>query len=136
MLGSTEPVSYTYDALYRMKTLKDAALNTTSYFYNGAGYLAQVIYPGAQATPPTVMLAAGTKDTVSFPAYDSDGNRLSRTDGNNVTTTYAYDDDDGLTTKNVTWTTLDQAGIRQAISIATNKLNVSDAFLSTTSVTA
>ena len=146
--GSTEPVSYTYDALYRMKTLKDAALNTTSYFYNPAGYLAQVVYPGAQATPPTAPLTPGTRDTTSFTSYDGAGNLLSRTDGNNVTTsytyndpeslltditypsgtignvhfaydaygrrssmtdgtggqTYAYDDDDALTTKKVTWT--------------------------------
>jgi len=94
------------------------------------------------------MLAAGTKDTMTFPSYDGDGNQLSRTDGNNVTTayayadpesrltdvtysagtignvhyaydaygrrsqmtdgtggqTYAYDDGDALTQKNVTWT--------------------------------
>ena len=55
--GSTEPVSYTYDALYWMTTLKDAAQNTTSYFYNPAGYLAQVVYPSAQATLPTVRVA-------------------------------------------------------------------------------
>ena len=94
------------------------------------------------------MLAVGTKDTVSFPSYDGDGNLLSRTDGNGITTTYtyadpesrltditypagtigsvhyaydtygrrsqmtdgtggqtyAYDDEDALTQKNVTWT--------------------------------
>jgi len=90
--GSTEPVSYTYDALYRQATLKDAAGNTTSYFYNPAGYLAQVVCPGAQATPPTAPLAAGTKDTTSFTSYDGKGDMLSRVDGNNVTTTYAYND--------------------------------------------
>ncbi len=88
--GSTEPVSYTYDPQYRVKTLKDAAGNTTSYFYNVAGYLAQVVYPGAGT--PTAPLTAGTKDTVSFPGYDGAGNVLSRTDGNNVTTGYAYND--------------------------------------------
>ena len=90
--GSTEPASYTYDALYRMSTLVDGGGNTTSYFYNPAGYLAQIVYPGAQTTPPTAPLAAGTKDTVSFTSYDGKGDVLSRTDGNNAATTYTYND--------------------------------------------
>ena len=146
--GSTEPVSYAYDALYRLSKLTDGGGSTTSYFYNAAGYLAQVVYPGAGT--PTAPLSAGTPDTVSFPSYDGAGNVLSRTDGNNVTTgytyndpesrltdvtypsgsigpvhyaydsygrrssmtdgtggqTYAYDDDNALTQKNVTWTGL------------------------------
>ncbi len=144
--GSTEPVSYIYDSQYRLKTLTDGGGGTTSYFYNPAGYLAQVVYPGAGT--PTAPLTAGTKDTTSFTNYNGAGNVLSRTDGNNVTTgytyadpqslltditypsgtigsvhyaydpygrrsamtdgtgsqTYAYDDTDDLTTKNVTWT--------------------------------
>ena len=146
--GSTEPVSYSYDAQYRQKTLTDGGGHVTSYFYNAAGYLAQVVYPGAQTTPPTTPLAAGTRDTTSFPSYDGAGHLLTRVDGNNVATTYtyadpqslltditypsgtigavhlaydaygrrsamtdgtggqtyAYDDDDALTTKSVTWT--------------------------------
>jgi len=90
--GSTEPVAYTYDALYRVKTLQDAALNTTSYFYTPLGGLAQVVYPGAQATPPAAPLTAGTKDTISFTSYDNDGNPLTRVDGRNQITTYAYAD--------------------------------------------
>ena len=90
--GSTEPVTYAYDALYRLSTLKDAANHTTSYFYNAAGYLYQTVYPGAQATPPAVPLAAGSPDTTTYPTYDADGNLLSRTDGNNKTTTYIYSD--------------------------------------------
>ena len=96
--GSTEPVSYTYDALYRMSTLKDAADSTTSYFYNAAGYLAQIVYPGAQTTPPTAPLTAGHADTTSFTSYDGAGNRLTRVDGNNVTTTYSYNDPESLLT--------------------------------------
>ena len=90
--GSTEPVSYTYDALYRMTTLKDAALNTTNYFYNPAGYLAQVVYPGAQTMPPTAPLASGHADTTSFTSYDGAGHLLTRVDGRNQTTTYTYND--------------------------------------------
>ena len=90
--GSSEPVSYAYDAMYRLKTLTDGGGHTTSYFYNPAGYLSQLVYPGAQTSPPTAPLAAGTADTVTFPAYDADGNTLARVDGNNVTTTYTYSD--------------------------------------------
>lgn len=57
-----------------------------------AGYLSQVVYPGAQVNPPTAPLAAGTADTMTFPSYDADGNALSRVDGRNQTTTYAYSD--------------------------------------------
>ena len=96
--GSTEPVNYTYDACYRLKTLTDAANNTTSYFYNPAGYLLQIVYPGAQSTPPTAPLAMGAKDTLAFPAYDADGNRIARVDGNNITTTYTYADPESLLT--------------------------------------
>ena len=96
--GSTEPVSYTYDALYRLKTLTDGGGHTTSYFYNPAGYPAQIVYPGAQATPPVSPLAAGSRDTVSFPTYDGAGNLLSRVDGNNVTTSYVYNDPESLLT--------------------------------------
>ena len=78
--GSTEPVTYTYDGLYRLKTLTDATSHVTSYFYNTVGYLYQVVSPGAQAAPPTAPLTAGTADTVTFPSYDADGNALSRTD--------------------------------------------------------
>jgi len=96
--GSTEPIRYSYDALYRLSTLTDAAGHVTSYFYNTAGYLSQVVYPGAQATPPTAPLAAGHADTLTFPSYDADGNLLSRVDGNNATTSYAYSDPESLLT--------------------------------------
>ncbi len=94
--GSTEPVSYTYDALYRPKTLTDGGGHTTSYFYNAAGYLAQVVYPGAGT--PTAPLSAGTADTLTYPSYDGAGNVLSRTDGNGVTTTYTYADPESALT--------------------------------------
>ncbi len=96
--GSTEPVAYVYDGLYRLKTLTDGGGHTTSYFYTPAGDTAQVVYPGASSTPPTTPLAAGSYDTITFPAYDADGNLLSRVDGNNVTTTYAYNTPDSLLT--------------------------------------
>lgn len=93
MSGSTEPATYAYDALYRLKTLTDGGGHATSYFYNPAGYLQQVVYPGA---PPTAPLAAGTPDTMTFPAYDGVGNALSRTDGRGLTTTYTYNDPQSL----------------------------------------
>lgn len=94
--GSTEPVSYTYDALYRLSTLTDGGNNLTRYFYNMAGYLYQMAYPGAGAG--TAPLAAGTGDTVTFPQYDLNGNVKTRVDGDGITTTYAYNDPESLLT--------------------------------------
>jgi len=37
--NSTEPVTKTYDALYRLKTLKDGNNNTTTYAYNNIGLI-------------------------------------------------------------------------------------------------
>jgi RHS repeat-associated protein len=76
--GSTEPVTYTYDALYRLKTLKDGNNNTTTYAYNNVGLLSSITMPGGEVT--------------QFTSYDDDGNLLQRIDGNNVTTNYVYND--------------------------------------------
>lgn len=76
--GSTEPVTYTYDALYRLKTLKDGNNNTTTYSYNNVGHVSSVQMPGGQ--------------NIQFTSYDFTGNLLQRIDGNNVTTNYLYND--------------------------------------------
>ena len=73
--------SYTYDALYRVKSLTDGNGNTTSYKYDAAtGHLTQVQYPKANTSTGF--------DEVQMPAYDADGNLLTRLDGNGVTTSY------------------------------------------------
>lgn len=82
--GSTEPVTNTYDALYRLKTLKDGNNNTTTYGYNNIGLLSSVTMPGSEVT--------------QFTSYDNDGNLLQRIDGNNVTTNYVYNDAESLLT--------------------------------------
>jgi RHS repeat-associated protein len=82
--GSTEPVTYTYDALYRLKTLKDGNNNTTTYSYNGVGLISQVQMPGGE--------------TIQFPSYDFAGNLLQRIDGKSVTTNYVYNDPENLLT--------------------------------------
>ena len=94
--GSTEPVTYTYDALYRLSALADGGGNTTRYFYDAAGYLSQVAYPLAGAT--TAPLAAGSPDTVTYTGYDADGDVLARVDGNGTTTSYTYADPESLLT--------------------------------------
>ena len=76
--GSTEPVTNTYDALYRLKTLKDGNNNTTTYVYNNIGLLSSITMPGSEVT--------------QFPSYDNDGNLLQRIDGNSVVTNYLYAD--------------------------------------------
>ena len=66
---------------------------TTTYTYNDPeSLLTDVTYP------------SGTIGSVHY-AYDSYGRRQSMTDGTGGQT-YAYDDDNTLTTKNVTWTGL------------------------------
>jgi RHS repeat-associated protein len=82
--GSTEPVTNTYDALYRLKTLKDGNNNTTTYAYNNIGLLSSITTPGSQVT--------------QFTSYDNDGNLLQRIDGNSVTTNYVYSDAESLLT--------------------------------------
>ncbi len=82
--GSTEPVTNTYDALYRVKTLKDGNNNTTTYSYNNIGLVSSIALPGG--------------DTTQFPSYDNVGNLLQRIDGNGVTTNYLYTDSESRLT--------------------------------------
>jgi YD repeat-containing protein len=82
--GSTEPVTNTYDALYRVKTLKDGNNNTTTYSYNNIGLVSSIALPGG--------------DTTQFTSYDNDGNLLQRIDGNSVVTNYLYTDSESLIT--------------------------------------
>lgn len=82
--GSTEPVTNTYDPLYRLKTLKDGNNNTTTYAYNNIGKLSSITMPGSEVT--------------QFTSYDNEGNLLQRIDGNSVTTNYVYNDAENLLT--------------------------------------
>jgi len=102
--GSADPFTATYDGLYRLATLTDGNSNVTSYFYNTAGYPYQTVYPGAQLTPPTLPLAAGSRDTRTFTLYDNAGNLKTAVDGKGQTTTYQYNDADDLLS-NVTYPT-------------------------------
>ena len=96
--GSTEPVSYTYDALYRPNSLTDGNGHSTSYFYNVAGYLDSMIYPGYSGLAPSYNPNTGTwsniagADSLRF-TYDLAGNMVTRTDGNGVTTSYNHSSD-------------------------------------------
>jgi YD repeat-containing protein len=62
--GSTEPVTNTYDALYRVKTLKDGNNNATTYAYNSIGLPSTITMPGSEVT--------------QFTSYDNAGNLLQR----------------------------------------------------------
>jgi RHS repeat-associated protein len=93
--GTQPSVSYTYDAAYRLTSIKDGNNHVTSYSYNTAGYLKQVVYPGVPGSSP---YAAGTADTTTYTSYDNDGNPLTRVDGKNITTTYTYNDPESLLT--------------------------------------
>jgi RHS repeat-associated protein len=76
--GSAEPVTYTYDAAYRLSTLADGNGNATKWAYNPAGYLASVTYPMG--------------DGQQYPSYDPNGNILKRIDGRGIETDYTYND--------------------------------------------
>src|SRR5262249_55799827 len=72
--GSAFPVTLTYDAAYRTKTVKDAngqsSGKATSYYYNTAGYLGGVTYPGyTGAAWPNL----SGSDSVRFTSYDNNG---------------------------------------------------------------
>lgn len=82
--GSTEPVTYVYDALYRLKELRDGKNQATVYAYHASGYLASVTYPGG--------------DTVQYSNYDNIGNLGRRVDGRGIQTDYLYADAAGALT--------------------------------------
>jgi RHS repeat-associated protein len=82
--GSTEPVTYTYDAAYRLSTLADGNGNATKYTYNPAGWLASVTYPMG--------------DGQQYPSYDPMGHVLKRIDGRGIETDYTYNDPESMLT--------------------------------------
>ena len=93
--GSTEPVTYVYDALYRLQSLTDANNHTTHYYYRYDGSLDSVTYPGYTGpASPNI----GGPDSVRYPAYDPAGNVLQRVDGNGAVTNYVYNDPESLLT--------------------------------------
>jgi RHS repeat-associated protein len=82
--GSTESISYTYDALYRIKTISDGKSNTTAYTYDDVGNLTCVDLPGGES--------------IQYPAHDANGNVLQSIDAKGIVTNYLYDDPENLLT--------------------------------------
>lgn len=82
--GNQEPATYTYDAAYRLKTLKDGNNNQTTYAYNSRGWLSSVVLPGS--------------DTWQYTSYSNEGSVLTRIDAKGVTTTFTYADPEGQLT--------------------------------------
>ena len=100
--GSAEPVTYAYDALYRMTALTDGNGHTTHYYYNKAGYLDAMTYPGYSGPTPAFdgnrwSNVAGP-DSIRNSQYDTDGHLLKSVDGRGTETDYAYTDPDGALT--------------------------------------
>jgi len=94
--GSTEPVTHGYDALYRPVSLADGNGHATNYYYNPAGYLDSMTYPGYAG--PAYPNISGP-DSMRF-TYDAAGNVATRTDGNGVTAAYDHvTDPESLLTK-------------------------------------
>lgn len=100
--GSAEPVTYTYDALYRLKTQADGNAHTTRYYYTKAGYLDSMTFPGYSGPTPVFdgegwSNIAGP-DSVRRAQYDTDGHLLKSVDGQGTETDYVYADPDGALT--------------------------------------
>ena len=94
--GSSEQVAYTYDSLYRLKSLADGKSQTTQYRYDEVGNLVKVDYPGGD----TVEFGDfDTSGNLLESYYDPNGNVTQRVDGNGVVTKYHYDDPENLLTK-------------------------------------
>lgn len=82
--GNAETTNYTYDPLYRVKTLADGNGNATTYNYNGLGQVSSIVYPGG--------------DTEQFTSYDKSGLLKSYTDPLGVVKNFSYVDPDGQLT--------------------------------------
>ena len=100
--GSAEPVTYTYDAMYRLQTLTDGNGQATHYYYSKAGYLDAMTYPGYSG--PTPMFDGEGWSNITGPdsvrnvQYDTDGHLLTSVDGRGTETDYSYADPDGALT--------------------------------------
>lgn len=96
--GSQQPASLTYDACYRIRTVKDGNNNVTRYYYNRKGYLDSVTYPGYTGPVPIFNSTNGSWDNISgpdslrYPSYDDNGDILQRIDGRGIVTNYQYSD--------------------------------------------
>ncbi len=78
--GSTEPTTFSYDGLLRLRSLTDGNGHSTTYSYNANSYLASIAYPNANSTTGY--------DIESFPSYDAQGDLLERIDGRGIQTNY------------------------------------------------
>lgn len=76
--GSKQPTFFTYDALYRPKTVANSNGGATTYSYNSRGYVSKINY--------------ATGDSMQFPSQDSNGNVLQSIDGRGIVTNYVYND--------------------------------------------
>jgi hypothetical protein len=76
--GGTEPVAYTYNALYQQTSLTDGNEQTTLFAYDSKNRPSLIRYPGASADEGY--------DTIRFTLYDDAGRLLRRIDGRDIVT--------------------------------------------------
>ncbi len=132
--GGGEAVSYSYDADYRPVSVTDGNSNATTFSYCACGQLNGITYPkgdnvaftfdaagnltkrmdGNNVETDYTYNAENQLTGISYPAtpslnvtftYDAYGRRTQMNDGTGVVT-YAYDDDDNLTSTTTTYTNL------------------------------
>lgn len=94
--------TFAYDNANRLVTVTDPALQVTQYEYDTRSNVTAVVdalsqrYEFAYDSLSRVTSATRAGSMMSF-AYDADGNRIQRTDYNNMSTNYTYDELNRLT---------------------------------------
>jgi hypothetical protein len=79
--GGTEPVAYTYNALYQQTSLTDGDEQTTLFAFDSKNRPSLIRYPGASADEGY--------DTIRFTLYDDAGRLLRRIGGRDIVTEYS-----------------------------------------------
>jgi RHS repeat-associated protein len=81
-----------------LATLSDGNGNATKYYYNAAGYLNAVTFPGYSGGAPSFNVASGNwqgvsgSDSLIYTSYDGNGDLTSSVDGRGVVKSLTYND--------------------------------------------
>jgi titin len=111
--GDTEPVSYTYDPLYRV-----TSMNGTNYSYDSVGNLARIQYPSVPTYGVPSNHGANGSNIQTF-SYDADQNLIQKINGNGDVTTYTRNDPESQVT-GVAYSTLGGLNLPQFANIQYN----------------
>jgi RHS repeat-associated protein len=82
--GTSDSITYGYDAAYRLTSVKNGNSGTTTYSYNTAGYPYQTVFPGG--------------DTTTCNSYSNSGRVLQATTPAGIVKNLTYSDPEGFLT--------------------------------------